>query len=432
VTGDQASLVEGATEAFERVVGTPPKWAWFVPGRIEVFGKHTDYAGGRSLVTAVSQGFAFVAAPRSDDTIRVIDARTGQTVDCPPVADDRLTGWRNYVEVVARRLTGNFPGALLGTDIAFLSNLPRSAGLSSSSVLIVGLATALVRRGDLDDRPEWREAIRSPLDLAGYFGAVENGLGFATLGHTSGVGTHGGSEDHTAILTCQPDTVSAYAYVPVRHLADARMPDDWTFVVMTSGIRASKAGAARDRYNRASLSTKALFDLWVENRGPTAPTLGALLSGDGNRAGDLRELAAAGYGGFAGDYLAKRLDHFVGEDSRVLEAVSAFAAADRRTLGDLSAASQHDADMLLGNQIDATRHLAALARREGAWAASSFGAGFGGSVWALVDAGEAPAFAKRWRTAYRAVSPSAGNVEWFVTRPTSRMIEISVPGPGRR
>ncbi|WP_220458772.1 galactokinase family protein [Schaalia sp. JY-X169] len=30
--------------------------SWFVPGRVEVFGKHTDYAGGRSLLIASEQG----------------------------------------------------------------------------------------------------------------------------------------------------------------------------------------------------------------------------------------------------------------------------------------------------------------------------------------------------------------------------------------
>ena len=30
--------------------------AWFVPGRLEVLGKHTDYAGGNSLLAAVEQG----------------------------------------------------------------------------------------------------------------------------------------------------------------------------------------------------------------------------------------------------------------------------------------------------------------------------------------------------------------------------------------
>ena len=29
---------------------------WFVPGRLEVLGKHTDYAGGRSLLAAVDRG----------------------------------------------------------------------------------------------------------------------------------------------------------------------------------------------------------------------------------------------------------------------------------------------------------------------------------------------------------------------------------------
>ena len=40
-----------------RLDGVPPerpRRTFFVPGRIEVLGKHTDYAGGRSLVMAVN------------------------------------------------------------------------------------------------------------------------------------------------------------------------------------------------------------------------------------------------------------------------------------------------------------------------------------------------------------------------------------------
>ena len=33
----------------------------FVPGRIEVLGKHTDYAGGRSLLATTERGFCVVA-----------------------------------------------------------------------------------------------------------------------------------------------------------------------------------------------------------------------------------------------------------------------------------------------------------------------------------------------------------------------------------
>ena len=62
----------------------------------------------------------------------------------------------------------------------------------------------------------------------------------------------------------------------------------------------------------------------------------------------------------------------------------------------LSADSQREADELLGNQIPETILMAKLARDNGAFASSSFGAGFGGSVWALVPAGEAAAFGERW------------------------------------
>jgi hypothetical protein len=56
--------------------------------------------------------------------------------------------------------------------------------------------------------------------------------------------------------------VSAFAYVPVRPLGDAALPDDWVFLVMSSGIEAAKAGAAMARYNAASLSTRALVEAW--------------------------------------------------------------------------------------------------------------------------------------------------------------------------
>ncbi len=156
-----------------------------MPGRIEVFGKHTDYAGGRSLVAAVPRGFAVAAAPRGDGLVTARDVRWASAME----VDSRIRprpfhGWSNYVAVVARRLARNFPGAALGADVTFMSDLPRAAGVSSSSALVVGIALALIRRAALETRPEWRAAIQDPLDLAGYLGAVENGLTFRTLaGH---------------------------------------------------------------------------------------------------------------------------------------------------------------------------------------------------------------------------------------------------------
>src|SRR6186713_2947886 len=175
----RTQLIAKTVADFAQTSAREPRWAWFVPGRIEVFGKHTDYAGGRSLVAAVPRGFAIVASPREDGRVRALDARWRERVELDPAEESvRFHGWANYVAVVARRFARNFPGAALGADLSFSSDLPRAAGVSSSSALVVGVGSAVADRGRLYERPEWTEAIRTPLDLAGYLGAVENGLTF--------------------------------------------------------------------------------------------------------------------------------------------------------------------------------------------------------------------------------------------------------------
>jgi len=421
----RAKLAADAAAALRSATGQPPRWGWFAPGRIEVFGKHTDYAGGRSLVAAVPRGFALVGAPRDDGRVRVIDARWHDAIEID--AADRTTeyrGWANYIAVVVRRFAYNFPGAALGADLAIASDLPRAAGVSSSSALVVAVATALTRRAGLDRRDDFRAAIATPLDLAGYLGAVENGLTFKTLASVDGVGTHGGSEDHTAILTCRADRLSAYSYVPVRHVGDVVMPSGWCFVVASSGVHADKAGSARDRYNRASLLTRALVDIWNAASAMPAPTLAAVCAAPGAE-GELRQMVTRQRRSeYSADDLLRRLSHFVAEDGRIPDAVAAFRDADAGRLGTMSDGSQRDADELLGNQIPETRTLAALARANGAVAASSFGAGFGGSVWAIVPKADAPGFSNAWVAAYRTACPEATNVEWFVTRPSPAVTEI--------
>ena len=58
-----------------------PTLRLWVPGRIEFLGKHTDYAGGRSLVCTVERGFVVVAAARDDRLVRIIDAVSSEQVE---------------------------------------------------------------------------------------------------------------------------------------------------------------------------------------------------------------------------------------------------------------------------------------------------------------------------------------------------------------
>jgi galactokinase len=367
-----------------------------VPGRLEVFGKHTDYAGGRTLVCAVPRGFGVAASSRGDGIINVVDARNNERVTLQPARDESFSGWRNYVHVVARRLGRNFPGASIGADIVFASDLPRASGMSSSSALMISIATALVRIGGLESREEWQSNIRSPLDAAGYYACIENGSSFGSLPGDSGVGTFGGSEDHAAILTGQPGRLSAFRFVPMRPEATCTVPGDWQFVLASSGVPSEKTGSAKEKYNRLSRGTRTLLEIWNREEAP-ATSLGAALASRPDAAATLREIVRhQAVPDWTPEALIKRLDHFVREDARVPAALAAFDTTDAVSLGALANGSQEDAETLLENQVPATSNLARSARELGAIGACGFGAGFGGSVWALVERDAAAEFASRW------------------------------------
>ncbi|MBC7894285.1 MAG: galactokinase, partial [Cytophagaceae bacterium] len=79
--------------------------------------------------------------------------------------------------------------------------------------------------------------------------------------------------------------------------------------------------------------------------------------------------------------------------------------------------SQRAAEEWLGNQVPATIALARQARELGAVAASAFGAGFGGSVWALVPSASAGAFAEAWKAAYGEAFPELAPLSQFFCTP---------------
>lgn len=389
-----------------------PSHAWWVPGRLELFGKHTDYAGGRTIVAAVPRGFIFAASPRQESSVRVVDAKDGERVDIGAGTEPALTGWRRYVAVVVSRLSRNFPGARSGATIAFTSDLPRASGMSSSSALVVGVASALTELWDLRSREEWQRDIRTPEDLATYYACIENGATFGRLAGDAGVGTRGGSEDHAAMLLARAGSVSAFSFVPMRLLDVARIPDVWTLVIATSGVKAEKTGAARDAYNRLSEGTRRLTGLWNAHEEPCGSLASALASGPGavDRLHALIDDSCIS--NWPHDALHRRLDHFHREDARVPRAIEAIAKRDGDALRLLGEESQRDAEILLGNQIPETIALAAEARQHGAIAACSFGAGFGGSVWAIVPAEASASMSVEWLARYRVHYPQSAAISF--------------------
>lgn len=411
--------------------------AFFVPGRIEILGKHTDYAGGRSLLCAVERGFVAVARQRTDTTVRVIDAVHGET--CELALDPQLEiprgDWSAYVAASVRRVARNFPRARCGADIAIASDLPPASGMSSSSALSTAVFLALDAVNELSADPGYREAIRSREELAGYLGTIENGQSFGALAGDLGVGTFGGSEDHTAILCCRSGFVSRYSFAPIRAEGEIPFPPAHTFVVAQSGIAAEKGSRAQALYNELSLAVQRIVALWNAATSRADRSLADAVESGPDSADRMRSLLRDSVSGdFSAQRLIDRFDQFLIESYDIIpRAADALARVDLAVLGALVDRSQHGAEALLCNQIPETIALTRLARRGGALAASAFGAGFGGSVWALVSAADAEVFAARWRDAYRSAFPeAAARSEFIVTRPgpgaTSLRQSIEHPG----
>jgi galactokinase len=405
--------------------------AFWVPGRIEFLGKHTDYAGGHSLLCTVERGFSILATARPDRRLRIVDAaRPSEIVDVAVDVDASAPGghWSTYPATVARRVALNFGAPLVGADIAFASDLPIAAGLSSSSALVVATFLVLWRINHLDERRAFARNLRTSEDVAGYLGAVENGLDFGDLAGSSGVGTFGGSEDHTAILCSRPDALVDYGFCPVRFQATIALPADHEFVIASSGVEAEKIGAARDAYNRASLATREILTIWNRDTRRDDATLAQALDSSRDAFARLRTMLmesvardiAVGLTSTSPEHalwLVNRVTQFQLETNLIPGVGAALREGALHRVGALVGQSQLAAESLLGNQIPETMWLARDARPLGATAASAFGAGFGGSVWALVRSEIAEGFRAAWASRYAEQFPvAAAHAEFFRTR----------------
>lgn len=363
-----------------------PACAFVVPGRIELFGKHTDYAGGRSLLTAVDRGLCFVAAGREDAVVTLADLVHGSL----RISSD----WSAYPEAVIRRLLRAFPESKAGADVVFGGDLPQAAGLSSSSALVTGALLSLAAARGLPGHAPFAERVASVEDLAELAAAMESGAPFRDLAGDEGVGTRGGSEDHTAILCALAGHAVQYSFAPVRRERVVALPGGWSLAVAASGVVAEKAGAAQGAYNRVSEEARTLAALARETAGGDAAHLAAALAAGADAPARLRRLAEQ-----AG--LLPRLEQFLAESGEIVPAAAdALARGDAARLGELAARSMALAESALRNQVPETLDLVRSARDSGSAAASAFGAGFGGSVWALVEERSAAAFLDAWRGGY--------------------------------
>jgi|CXWL01.1.fsa_nt_gi galactokinase len=387
----------------------------FIPGRIEVLGKHTDYCGGRSIVCAIDHGFHGEVESHSERIVLLENQDSSEKVSIDLNDPTDAPGhWANYAVEVVRRLNANFPESLKdGAMIRFHSDLPKAAGLSSSSALMIMFFTALDLVNDLRGSGRYQDNIHDNLDLAEYLGCIENGQSFHELAGSAGVGTFGGSQDHAAIVLGKADQLSSFLFSPLRHDADFLFPNTHSFVVASSGVAAEKTGAARDSYNRFSRMVSEITA--TVGKGLTLARMFEEFGVD-DVLSRIRRMRSK----FITRELLDRVEQFRIENFEIIPAVSEMFANGRiADIGEAIDLSQQNAERFLGNQIGETAFLQRSAREIGAVAASAFGAGFGGSVYAIVAKSDADGFMAEWRRVYKNRFPQhAKTGEFFITRPS--------------
>lgn len=262
-----------------------------------------------------------------------------------------------------------------------------------------------------------------------YLGCNENGQNFKGLVGDKGVGTFGGSEDHTAIMSCTAGNLHLYSYCPTQREDVLAFPADLVFVIGVSGSIAEKTGDKMKDYNDAAMLAKEAARAYVSGakREVSPPHLANVVKDAGGDAEAVRRGIKAHFSGggealFSEEALIRRFDQFFAESEEIIpQFVAALKGGDTTKMSALVDRSQELTDSHLNNQVPETVFLAKSAREVGAIAASAFGAGFGGSVWACVPSDRAEAFKAEWQARYVKEYPKAGEKSEFF---------VDIPGPG--
>jgi len=228
-------------------------------GRVNLLGTHIDHRGGSINPIAVKHMW-LVVEPRDDDLVLARNVESNDfgdeqfsISDCLPAGEkienwdawchdefekrrhDPSVSWSNYIRAAVLYLqylntndNGSFNPAIRGMNMMVYGNVPRAAGLSSSSALVMITVEAVIRINSLHIKPA---------DFVEHWGFAE-----------WYVGTRGGCSDHAAIIYGRHHTILHITAFPLS-VEEAALPADYCFVLANSNIKAKKQAGGRDIFN---------------------------------------------------------------------------------------------------------------------------------------------------------------------------------------
>ncbi len=336
---------------------------YFVPGRVNLIGEHTDYNGGHVFPCALTIGTYAVARKRTDHKLRFYSMNF-EALGILEASVDQLeykkeAQWTNYPKGVLWALQKKGFSIDLGLDILYYGNIPNGSGLSSSASIEV-LTGFLVK--DLFGLT----VTNTELALIGQYS--ENNFNGMNCGIMDQFAIAMGKKNHAIFL----DTANlSFEYAPLE-LGSAKI-----VIMNTNKVR----GLGDSKYNeRRSECEAALAEL---QKVLPIKALGELSE----------EQFDANQEVIKNPVQRKRAKHAVYENQRTIKAVEALKNNDLNYFGQLMIAShtslKEDYEVT-GIELDTI--VAAALKQEGVYGARMTGAGFGGCAVSIVKEAFVDAF----------------------------------------
>jgi N-acetylgalactosamine kinase len=391
-------------DEFESRFGHAPEFYIQAPGRVNLIGEHTDYNGFPVMPISIPFSIHAAVSVRCDKRISIANHNSKYALDAFDIEKEILPSpegqWTNYVKAAVSQLTTEVRSNLQGMDALFEGDIPESAGLSSSSALVIASALSLLAVNSLK---------LPAIELAEMMAEGERY-----------VGTQGGGMDQAICLLGQEGKSVKIDFFPLR-CSYFPFPGDYSVIVANSLIRAAKTENALVKYNRrpaeCRLATAMINSLYPVN--PVMKRLGDLprqefytgfkniedfldetfpcqsysLKKIANVTGDTSEFLTMKYlltrNGIPmpepedGFRIRQRVLHIITEAARVEMSCEALRNHDAKLFGRLMNESHESCDVNYGISAPELNALVTILRDAGALGARLTGAGFGGCAIAL-------------------------------------------------
>jgi galactokinase len=311
---------------------------------MNLIGEHTDYNDGLALPFAVAAGVTVTATGLGGDTVEAVAHDLGEHDSFSIREPGPAAGWRAFVHGAFAEL-GALGYELPAARIEISGDLPRGSGLSSSAALELALCLALIELA--------RATPPTTIELARLGQRIEHDWVGARTGLLDQLASLSGAEGQAVLID-------------FRTLEIEPLPlelGDHALVTLSSGEPHANAASGYNR--RREECIEGAHRMGVES------LRDALIQ-------DLHMLP---------DELARRARHVIGENGRVLGAVTALRRHDFHKLGqllDLSHASLRDDFEVSTPAVEQT---VTSLKQAGALGARLVGGGFGGNVLGLMPPG---------------------------------------------